>query len=129
MRMTTKELMKLKEDTELVVFWQEIASYLPTSPERSALGDIKIFAAFKGAYPKIKNYLLLTFIDSEIERKKGMKKEMDMDGNIPRFRDGVDMWGDDCADKINDRNFSYNQAIDDDISYLKKLKEELSNQL
>jgi hypothetical protein len=49
---------KQKEDSELAVFWDEMAKALPKSIERSALGDEKIFIAFKSTYLKIKIHLL-----------------------------------------------------------------------
>lgn len=41
---------KEKLESELAIFWDKISSYLPKSIERSALGDDKIFTAFKQAY-------------------------------------------------------------------------------
>ena len=41
---------KEKLESELAIFWDKIASYLPKSIERSSLGDDKIFTAFKQAY-------------------------------------------------------------------------------
>ena len=46
--------------SEIAVFWDEIANNLPKSIERSALGDEKIFNAFATAYPKIRHHLLTT---------------------------------------------------------------------
>ncbi len=45
---------KDREETEIAIFWDEMSQYLPKSLEREALGDAKIFRAFKAAYPKIK---------------------------------------------------------------------------
>jgi len=54
------------EEAEIVVFWDEMAKNLPKSLERNALGDEKIFLAFKATYPKIKTHLITTII-SEYE--------------------------------------------------------------
>ena len=43
--------------SELAMFWDEIANYLPKSKERAALGDEKIFNAFAATYPKIIKHL------------------------------------------------------------------------
>lgn len=44
-------------ETELAFFWEIMSGYLPKSVERSALGDSKIFYAFKATYPKIKDFI------------------------------------------------------------------------
>lgn len=43
-------------EREIAVFWDEMASFLPKSLEREALGDEKIFRAFRAVYPKIKEH-------------------------------------------------------------------------
>lgn len=57
-----------KEESELAIFWEEMSKNLPKSVERSALGDEKIFVAFKCVYPKIKEYLLSQYKSSLRER-------------------------------------------------------------
>jgi hypothetical protein len=69
--------MDKQEESELAAFWEEISQYLPKSIERAALGDEKIFRAFKGAYPKIKSYLRSKDRDTLIE-KINEKKEFFM---------------------------------------------------
>ena len=49
---------KEKEKSELAVFWDELSSHLPRNIERAALGDEKIFLAFRAVYPKIKSHIL-----------------------------------------------------------------------
>lgn len=61
-----------KLNSEASVFWNEIAKYLPKSIERSALGDEKIFTAFRLAYPEIRNYLVNLTLE---EAKKAVPKE------------------------------------------------------
>ncbi len=49
---------KAQIESEIAVFWDEIAQNLPKSIEMSALGHEKIFRAFKIAYPKIRAHLI-----------------------------------------------------------------------
>lgn len=49
---------EMLEESELAVFWDEISTNLPKSIEREALGDKKIFSAFRIAYPKIKSHIV-----------------------------------------------------------------------
>lgn len=51
-------------ESEITVFWDEMSKHLPKSMEREALGDEKIFVAFKAIYPKIRAFHL-----SQIEAK------------------------------------------------------------
>jgi hypothetical protein len=44
--------------TEIAVFWDRMAGFLPKTPEREALGDEKIFLAFAATYPEIKKYII-----------------------------------------------------------------------
>jgi len=55
-----------KNENEVSVFWDLISSHLPKSVERSALGDEKIFLAFKAAYPSIKNYIVKSTLEEVI---------------------------------------------------------------
>lgn len=61
------------EKSELAVFWDEISKFLPKSVERAALGDEKIFIAFKSAYPLIKRFILLSHDKEMKERLEKMK--------------------------------------------------------
>lgn len=45
-------------ENEASIFWNEIAQYLPKTIERAALGDEKIFTAFRLVYPSIRQYLV-----------------------------------------------------------------------
>jgi len=58
---------KERTDSELAIFWNEIATYLPKSYERSALGDEKIFIAFKQAYPQLKKHIQISLIKIIVE--------------------------------------------------------------
>lgn len=58
----SKIIEEQKKESELAVFWEEIASNLPKSREMSALGHEKVFLAFKSAYPKIKGLIYLQFL-------------------------------------------------------------------
>lgn len=69
----TEQIKKSGEDAEVSIFWDEIANNLPKSIERSALGDEKIFKAFRIVYPKIKSHLqieLLKVLKGEVEKAK-----------------------------------------------------------
>jgi len=46
-----------KRKGELAIFWEEMADNLPKSLERAALGDEKIFLAFKSVYFKMAEHL------------------------------------------------------------------------
>lgn len=59
---------KDKTNSEVAVFWDEMASFLPKSLEREALGDEKIFRAFRVVYPKIKEHFFHQII-KELEEK------------------------------------------------------------
>lgn len=60
-----------REQAELVVFWETITSGLPKSIERYALGDEKIFIAFKRAYPEIRKHVFKLGQLSGIELSEG----------------------------------------------------------
>lgn len=49
---------KTIEESEISVFWNEIAKHLPKSVEREALGDEKIYTAFRAAYPKMRKHIV-----------------------------------------------------------------------
>lgn len=63
-------------------------------------------------------------LHKEILAKEPKEKEMDKDGLIERFQDGVDMWGEEFADKFNERIHGYNQAI---LDYRKAIDEVFSS--
>ena len=93
-------------ESELAVFWDEIAQGLPKSLEREALGDEKIFTAFRAAYPKIRKQLLTQHKEEAIKRLEGKKKvanKADEDG----YRTAVK------------KNRGYNQALEEEINHLK----------
>lgn len=48
---------KNKIDSEISIFWDKMSEYLPKSFERSALGDEKIFIAFKQAYIEFRPFI------------------------------------------------------------------------
>lgn len=78
---------KEKLESELAIFWDKIASYLPKSIERSALGDDKIFTAFKQAYIEFRPLIadeVLKVIIRKIEEIETFEPEDD-------FVDGGDM--------------------------------------
>lgn len=99
-----------RNKAEVAVFWDEIASGLPKSIERSALGDEKICRAFAMAYPKIKQALLKQFIDELIEFEENM---------LP---DECDCTG----AKYECEHWGRHETINESIAHLKKLKEELN---
>lgn len=98
-----------RNKAEVAVFWDEIASGLPKSIERSALGDEKICRAFAMAYPKIKQALLKQFIDELIKvQNEQMQKELSVERFArPDFYKG------------------YEASKNETIAHLKKLKEQL----
>lgn len=111
-------------ESELAVFWDEIAENLPKSIERSALGDEKIFLAFKVAYPKIKSSLAIKSIDEEIKWLESKKKKCDcICGAMAIYdeqrRSGA-CWGQ-CVG-------SYNLSIDHLISHLLEDKQKIQNE-
>lgn len=119
------------DESELAVFWNEIANNLPKSVERSVLGDEKIFLAFRVAYPKIKNYLTLNLLEAERERWGSMRKVhrvFECNG-AHNGRGCYETWCDmeNCNSKEAIEFRIYNQAIDDQIRQLdeeiKKIKE------
>lgn len=59
-------------NSELAVFWNEISNNLPKSLERSALGDEKIFLAFKSAYPKIRECVFKAGQQDMSEKVRGI---------------------------------------------------------
>lgn len=71
MSMTTQEN-EWREESEIAVFWDEMASFLPKSIERSALGDEKICNAFRAMYPKMKAHLLDQHSAHLVERIENM---------------------------------------------------------
>ena len=74
-------------NSELAVFWNEISNNLPKSLERSALGDEKIFLAFKSAYPKIRECVFKAGQQDMLERVRGViPKQKEYDG----FDDSID---------------------------------------
>lgn len=81
-----KEIVFNKEiaqvETELAVFWELISSNLPQSIERSILGDSKIFYAFKGAYPEIKNYIRQQTLEEVIVKIKEKGLHLGYKNNI-----------------------------------------------
>jgi len=75
---------KERTDSELAIFWNEIATYLPKSYERNALGDEKIFIAFKQAYPQLKKHIqisLIKMIVEIVENTDEYVEAYDADGN------------------------------------------------
>lgn len=49
------------------------------------------------------------------------EKIEDMDGRVPRYRDGVDMWGEEYGEKFNDRIFQFNSALTQSREAIEKL--------
>ena len=82
--MTINTIIKEKTiQSELAVFWDEIASSLPKSMERSALGDEKVFKAFASAYPKMRDHLFRAGAAAMLQRvRDGVAYEGDDEGNI-----------------------------------------------
>jgi len=64
------------EKAEIGVFWSEMASLLPKTIERAALGDEKICNAFRGVYPKIKSYSFSRLKEAQKEAKKEVLEEV-----------------------------------------------------
>lgn len=84
---------KEKLQSEIAIFWNDIAENLPKSLERSALGDEKIFRAFCVTYPKIRKYLLLEH-DRELwqkmeDVKEERPKSIFTQGDVAEFRDAM----------------------------------------
>lgn len=52
-----------REESEIAIFWSTMSDFLPKSLEREALGDEKIFRAFKAMYPNMKNTLRGLLLD------------------------------------------------------------------
>lgn len=50
-------------------------------------------------------------LHKEILASLPKEKEMDKDGLMERFQDGVDMWGEEFADKFNERIHGFNRAL------------------
>jgi hypothetical protein len=65
-----------REESEIAVFWDQMASFLPKSIERSALGDEKICNAFRAMYPKMKAYLLDQQSAQIVERVEGLMEQL-----------------------------------------------------
>ena len=67
---------KARIESELSVFFDCISKNLPKSIERVALGDEKIFRAFRAAYQEIRSYLLKSHNDALVAEIEKMRKEI-----------------------------------------------------
>ena len=101
-----------RNESELAVFWDKMASYLPKSIERSALGDEKIFIAFKATYPEIKKHIQISLIKMIVEMVESEKEEEHKAYDCENFES--------CA-MFTRHTRSYNQALDTISSKLKSI--------
>lgn len=104
-----------RNENELAVFWDKMTSYLPKSIERSALGDEKIFIAFKETYPDIKKHIKISLIKMIVEMVESEKRTIldKIDAEDNKY------WK---ANRNNDIGF--NKALDTISSKLKELIKE-----
>jgi len=100
--MSLSKIVQESVECELSIFWSLIAENLPQSIERSALGDGKIYKAFKPSYIKFRNVMLVKFLEAELERKRGMMKDYETILPKPQWYEGN----------------SYLSLIQEDISYI-----------
>ena len=102
-----------REESEIAVFWDEMASFLPKSIERSALGDEKICNAFRAMYPKMKAHLLNLHSAHLVERISELKVKHLIDENGKEYCDLPHEYCDTCE---------HNQALDQAIDIVKNNK-------
>jgi len=73
-----------KIKAEMSVFWDTIASYLPKSVERAALGDEKIFNAVYRAYTEFRPHLVNTPLPTSGEESWEIEFDKQFEANIWR---------------------------------------------